>query len=205
MNTILRPTTKQGGFTIVELLIVIVVIGVLATIGIVAFNGVQDRAYDAKRTSAIDTYVKALALYKAQHSTYPGEQGTTYCLSATKHYPVLSPLLEGQCRGIIIDETERDTPTIILTSDDLNSSLSSVIDTMPDGSYPLKKIRYGSYELNEVAYYNRGLTYTLDSSDRAKASINYIADSAGNNSCPHGGVYGESVIEGIFACEVKLE
>lgn len=39
--------TKQRGFTIVELLIVIVVIGILAAITIVAFNGVQNRANDA--------------------------------------------------------------------------------------------------------------------------------------------------------------
>lgn len=36
--------TKNSGFTIVELLIVIVVIGILAAITIVAYNGVQDRA-----------------------------------------------------------------------------------------------------------------------------------------------------------------
>lgn len=37
---------KQGGFTIVELLIVIVVIGILAAITVVAFTGVQGRAHD---------------------------------------------------------------------------------------------------------------------------------------------------------------
>ncbi|MDB5187043.1 MAG: Prepilin-type cleavage/methylation protein [Candidatus Saccharibacteria bacterium] len=37
---------KQSGFTIVELLIVIVVIGILAAISIVAYNGIQNRAND---------------------------------------------------------------------------------------------------------------------------------------------------------------
>jgi prepilin-type N-terminal cleavage/methylation domain-containing protein len=36
----------KSGFTIVELLIVIVVIGILAAITIVAYNGIQDRAND---------------------------------------------------------------------------------------------------------------------------------------------------------------
>lgn len=39
------------GFTIVELLIVVVVISILAAITIVAFNGVQQRARDAQRVS----------------------------------------------------------------------------------------------------------------------------------------------------------
>ncbi|RYF29318.1 MAG: prepilin-type N-terminal cleavage/methylation domain-containing protein [Chloroflexi bacterium] len=42
------PSSKSG-FTIVELLIVIVVIGILAAITIVAFNGVQKRAQQSKR------------------------------------------------------------------------------------------------------------------------------------------------------------
>ncbi|RYF28607.1 MAG: prepilin-type N-terminal cleavage/methylation domain-containing protein, partial [Chloroflexi bacterium] len=36
-------TLNNRGFTIVELLIVIVVIGILAAITIVAFNGIQNR------------------------------------------------------------------------------------------------------------------------------------------------------------------
>ena len=41
--------SPRSGFTIVELLIVIVVIAILAAITIVAFNGIQERA----RASAV--------------------------------------------------------------------------------------------------------------------------------------------------------
>lgn len=54
---------KQHGFTIVELLIVIVVIGILAAITIVAYNGLQARAKDAQRVNDVDTITKALELY----------------------------------------------------------------------------------------------------------------------------------------------
>jgi len=70
---------RQKGFTIVELLIVIVVIGILAAITIVAFNGVQQRASNAQRISAAKDYVKAIKAYTALNQRYPGTLGT-YCI-----------------------------------------------------------------------------------------------------------------------------
>lgn len=52
----------KSGFTIVELLIVIVVIGILAAITIVAYNGIQDRARTTRRESDLTTYSKAIHL-----------------------------------------------------------------------------------------------------------------------------------------------
>lgn len=62
---------SRSGFTIVELLIVIVVIAILAAISVVAYTGVQQRANNAKTLSAVNAYVKALNLYKADHGQYP--------------------------------------------------------------------------------------------------------------------------------------
>lgn len=62
---------KQRGFTIVELLVVIVVIAILATISVVAYSGIQHRARDAQRLHDMNTIAKALEIYKLQTGEYP--------------------------------------------------------------------------------------------------------------------------------------
>lgn len=68
---LIRKSSHSRGFTVVELLIVIVVIAILAAISIVAYTGVQHRAHDARRVADMKAIVKALELYKLEHSTYP--------------------------------------------------------------------------------------------------------------------------------------
>ena len=49
---------RRRGFTIVELLIVVVVIAILAAITIVAYNGINDRAKASAASSAVQQAVK---------------------------------------------------------------------------------------------------------------------------------------------------
>ena len=62
---------NRGGFTIVELLIVIVVVAILAAISIVAYNGIQTRAENTTTINGVAAYAKALALYGADNGQYP--------------------------------------------------------------------------------------------------------------------------------------
>ena len=61
---------EQKGFTIVELLIVIVVIAILAAITIVAFNGIQQRARDTQRKQNLNDLAKVIRLYKIDNDNY---------------------------------------------------------------------------------------------------------------------------------------
>lgn len=61
-------STKYSGFTIVELLIVIVVIAILATISVVAYNGIQSRANDSRVTADLTSLKKAIQLARIQES-----------------------------------------------------------------------------------------------------------------------------------------
>lgn len=81
---------KQTGFTIVELLIVIIVIAILATISIVAYNGIQERAKNSQTVSAVSQWAQALRMYKVDNGAYP---------------PQLSCLGVGYSRGLSGEET----------------------------------------------------------------------------------------------------
>lgn len=66
---------RQSGFTIVELLIVIVIIGILATLVIVTFSGVQQKARDAERKTDINAIAGQLEAAYANQGYYPGIAG----------------------------------------------------------------------------------------------------------------------------------
>jgi prepilin-type N-terminal cleavage/methylation domain-containing protein len=61
-----------SGFTIVELLIVIVVIAILAAISVVAYNGIQQRGRNTQTVAATKQYITALKLYAVDNGSYPG-------------------------------------------------------------------------------------------------------------------------------------
>ena len=68
----MRIQQRANGFTIVELLIVIVIIGILATIVIVAYNGIQNKAYDTTVQSDLASIVKKIELQAVTTGTYSG-------------------------------------------------------------------------------------------------------------------------------------
>lgn len=97
--------TRLSGFTIVELLIVIVVIAVLAAISIAAYNGIMNRARTATLNSDLANAAKTMGADNASNGSYalsasavnggkglpasPGttyqfrSTGTTYCITGT--------------------------------------------------------------------------------------------------------------------------
>lgn len=64
-----KQKDMRYGFTIVELLIVIVVIAILASISVVAYNGIQDRSRNSKVAADIGQIVKAIQLARTSRDT----------------------------------------------------------------------------------------------------------------------------------------
>lgn len=68
--TLFKKTASRG-FTIVELLIVIVVIGILAGLVVVTYNGIQQKARDTERKTDVNALHGQLEAYQAQNGKYP--------------------------------------------------------------------------------------------------------------------------------------
>src|SRR5206468_9308462 len=62
---------RNQGFTIVELLIVIVVIGILAALVITTYSGIQAKARNSKRQTDVQSVQTQLEAYFAQNGHYP--------------------------------------------------------------------------------------------------------------------------------------
>ena len=66
-----RITSKSRGFTVVELLITVVMIGLLASVVIVSYNGFTDRARETQREQDMVAIEKALLVYDSRHGGVP--------------------------------------------------------------------------------------------------------------------------------------
>jgi len=75
--------SNQSAFTIVELLVVIVIIGILAAITIVSYTGITAKANITSLTSDLATAKKQIAMYYTEHGVYPTGLGLNNCLTGT--------------------------------------------------------------------------------------------------------------------------
>ena len=70
----LRFKNKTRGFTLVELLIVISIIGVLTTLLMVNFVGSRERANDSRKVQDLNSLKNALRMYYNDYQTYPTDK-----------------------------------------------------------------------------------------------------------------------------------
>jgi prepilin-type N-terminal cleavage/methylation domain-containing protein len=64
---------KQQAFTLVELLVVVGIISILATIGLTSYSSITKQSRDAKKKGDLESLRSALELYRSDNNYYPTE------------------------------------------------------------------------------------------------------------------------------------
>jgi len=88
---------NKKGFTLVELLVVIVIICILSTLAVVALNSARAKARDAKRVADIKTVQNSLELYFSDRNRYPDNNGNGFAavVIGSANYDVFCDTLVG--------------------------------------------------------------------------------------------------------------
>lgn len=183
MNSTMR------GFTIVELLIVIVVIGILSTITVVTFSGIRERANQAKTLVAVDNYIDAFELYRLDHGALPvpdpAQQAGVLSTCLGEDYPAADGFAEGVCvKNGGGTATGRVNPAF-------NSLLKTTLSPLPDGRSPVVTIGGGTQV--------RGIYYTPGG---AGGNISYYGK--GDQSCGKGVKQPYSPTRGVTICDFSV-
>ena len=157
--------SKQMGFTVVELLIVVVIIAILATVTIISYVGAQTRGENAKTVQTVNQYLKAITLYATQNNLYP--VATTWpCLGATASCAKMSGATS--CFGV----------GSAVTNAAFNTTIQPILGAIPEPSAQTMNCAGNSYK---GAFYNKN-----DTSGGKSAQVYYFL--RGNQQCntPYG-------------------
>ena len=95
----LKSLKKQGGFTLLELLIVIVIIGILALIIVPGLASGPKRARDAQRKSDLRAIKNALETYYNDNNAYPSASTTA-----------VTPKTDAAISGALVPDYMKDIP-----------------------------------------------------------------------------------------------
>lgn len=94
-------TTSRDGFTLIEILVVIAIIGMIAAVVMVSLSTARAKGRDVRRKADLVQLQKALELYENSNGSYPSTGGAWYGVSvnggsrtttgANQYIPGLSP------------------------------------------------------------------------------------------------------------------
>ncbi|MDO8335872.1 MAG: prepilin-type N-terminal cleavage/methylation domain-containing protein [Candidatus Saccharibacteria bacterium] len=155
---------NERGFTIVELLIVIVIIGILAALVIVAYTGITQRAKNTQTTSTAVAWLKILTNYKTENGSWPA---SGVCLGSGYLWGVNEAVSgTGQCRD--------DGASVVLNS---NAGFNNGMSKYANGTLPTPAFVTAA---NGAAPWKRGISYFQGGGGLLRLDVTM----AGQDTCP---------------------
>ncbi len=165
--------TFRIGFTVIELLIVVVVLVLLAGIGSAGYRGIATRAKNADTAEVVSKYIDALIMYHAKYGKYPdGNADFKTCLGVG--YPA------GKCWKGEISENAAFT-------NELNKIYGKGFPVTSNASLGLRGAWYKAA--------GSGLTVTLDG--QPEDFVVYSVD-GDNTKCPIGPLASDNGDTNVF-------
>lgn len=129
-------SAAKRGFTIVELLIVVVVIAILAAITIVSYNGITTKANASASKSVAATWQKKIELYQADTGRYPVNIGEMSApANSGKSWYITNASLTPA--GAVVDSASGKTRSEVRSCGDTTPTTANVTGV---------QIRYWNYE-----------------------------------------------------------
>ena len=176
---------KTSGFTIVELLIVVVVIAILAAISIVAYNGIQERANNVKTIAAAKQVINLTQAYYTAYDTFPASVGSGYCATRDNKCTGSTGNVVDWDNGVFLDELKKiGTPP-----DSANAVTSAGAYGVSYRWHGLSNIIDGSVYPVRIEYYlqgekkNCGLSNIVDSGLTSFSTTGYSRSESGQTVC----------------------
>jgi prepilin-type N-terminal cleavage/methylation domain-containing protein len=70
-------TNKKSGFTLIEMIVVVAIIGILSTLLLVSVSGIRKNAQDTRRKSNLENVRGAVIMYYSVKSSWPTLSGSS--------------------------------------------------------------------------------------------------------------------------------
>ena len=194
---------EYRGFTVVELLVAIVVIAILASVSLVGYNGLRQRAHNTKTILLVSQWEKTIRVHQASGNLLPNDW-TCLGKSASEFEAIPSEQIGvGQCeRNVIVINPTPDwtseLKTVPVPGQTLpTSEILAQSDTKMEGLLPMQRTGTNGYM--------RGIVYasisdpTQAPNSQPGAYIFYILK---DNPCPLDRAY--RILGGLHVCALRL-
>lgn len=195
---------KPTGFTIVELLIVIVVIAILASISVVGYTGIQKRADRSAVVTHLKEWEKVFSIYISENGRVP--QADWRCLGDATTLAAENGYADNFCFKPTNIHTGGNTGTTAPADPALMETLKAdgLITSFPGSRFPeVEAMMANSDEGNQRRIY-RGIFFDSSTNNFADypAILGYFVR---DSTCPIGERVGFwATLPGVSGCVVKL-